>query len=608
MTLPPRVVVKKERVLLYLTIVAFLWSSTGTHKVLASSPWVERDDALVDVDWLTLRSSASGSKLVGIVINNNDSLRHVEYSSDGGGTWTDITPNDPDVADEDELDPGSVSAHAWSDVDISSDGNILALSDNNPSSEHNYIWYSPNHGTYWTKLNGDNQPGPGYWSSVSVANGGQYIAASSEIAENIAISTDYGSNWEMNAEPIAAPWTHISFSPDGDTLAAIHSGGGYVFISENQGVSWLEVDSPQYSWTKVSAADGGSVLVGGGLGVPIYLRKDLGDGFVWLDANFGVSGYVNVEISGDGEHFIASEEPGYIYIAGETPWEAQDFPGDPGIQSWASLAVNQDGSKIFAAGNDTEVWAYDASLVDVTPPTVTSVSPIGGSINNGSPIDTPIVIQFSEPVYSDTLTISTNSCESDCPTYDQSWSDDDSQVTLTRNDAAFQYATEYTLSVSVSDLRGNEMPEPYVWNFTTNRQASSHHSSQGTSLQTRIKNLEEMGNAEAVQRLKQESLAAATLPGIVRVVNPVPPVSDIQKIEKDMSFGMTGENITTLQNFLIQQNKGAASLALKTHGVSDYFGRLTQAALIEWQKAYNIFPATGNFGPKTRAKIKELGL
>jgi hypothetical protein len=84
--------------------------------------------------------------------------------------------------------------------------------------------------------------------------------------------------------------------------------------------------------------------------------------------------------------------------------------------------------------------------------------------------------------------------------------------------------------------------------------------------------------------------------------------SQIQKVKKDLSFGMNNKDIKTLQQFLIKQNKGPNSIKLSKNGATTYFGKLTKQALSEWQKSNKIYPASGYLGSKTRAKIKALGL
>ena len=64
---------------------------------------------------------------------------------------------------------------------------------------------------------------------------------------------------------------------------------------------------------------------------------------------------------------------------------------------------------------------------------------------------------------------------------------------------------------------------------------------------------------------------------------------------------MNGADVRALQQYLIDQNTGAAAQALAQNGASGHFGALTQAALIEFQVEKGISPASGYFGPKTRA-------
>jgi len=85
----------------------------------------------------------------------------------------------------------------------------------------------------------------------------------------------------------------------------------------------------------------------------------------------------------------------------------------------------------------------------------------------------------------------------------------------------------------------------------------------------------------------------------------VPVTYDIKKITKILKLNSKGQEVKTLQLFLIDQNKGTNAKKLKSHGTTNNFGQLTKQALIEYQKA-NGLKADGIFGPKTREKIKGL--
>jgi peptidoglycan hydrolase-like protein with peptidoglycan-binding domain len=81
------------------------------------------------------------------------------------------------------------------------------------------------------------------------------------------------------------------------------------------------------------------------------------------------------------------------------------------------------------------------------------------------------------------------------------------------------------------------------------------------------------------------------------------PPGPIQTITDDLQQGSSNGEVTILQQFLISQNGGMADQALANAGVTGYFGSLTRAALAEFQSNAGISPASGNFGPITRAYL-----
>ncbi len=76
---------------------------------------------------------------------------------------------------------------------------------------------------------------------------------------------------------------------------------------------------------------------------------------------------------------------------------------------------------------------------------------------------------------------------------------------------------------------------------------------------------------------------------------------------RDLTVGAQGGDVSKLQQFLISQNSGIAAQALSQVGASGYFGSLTKQALIEFQTKKGIEPASGYFGPKTKAVAGDLG-
>ncbi len=72
---------------------------------------------------------------------------------------------------------------------------------------------------------------------------------------------------------------------------------------------------------------------------------------------------------------------------------------------------------------------------------------------------------------------------------------------------------------------------------------------------------------------------------------------------RDLTLGDTGVDVTQLQLFLIQNNKGPKAQALASVSATGLFGPLTQAALAEYQAAVGIAPTAGYFGPLTREYV-----
>jgi len=67
----------------------------------------------------------------------------------------------------------------------------------------------------------------------------------------------------------------------------------------------------------------------------------------------------------------------------------------------------------------------------------------------------------------------------------------------------------------------------------------------------------------------------------------------------DLSYGTTGTDVAFLQQFLMDES-------LYSGQITSTFGPQTRSALIAFQKQEGITPATGNFGPLTRADVNSV--
>lgn len=77
----------------------------------------------------------------------------------------------------------------------------------------------------------------------------------------------------------------------------------------------------------------------------------------------------------------------------------------------------------------------------------------------------------------------------------------------------------------------------------------------------------------------------------------------VRNFTRNLAKGSRHDDVKSLQEFLISQNKGPAAQALANITTTTYFGEMTRAAVAEYQTSVGISPAAGSFGPKTRAYI-----
>jgi hypothetical protein len=76
---------------------------------------------------------------------------------------------------------------------------------------------------------------------------------------------------------------------------------------------------------------------------------------------------------------------------------------------------------------------------------------------------------------------------------------------------------------------------------------------------------------------------------------------------RNLSIGLSGNDVKNLQTLLIGQVSGPAAAKLKVHGLTKNFGMLIFNALKEFQINVGVVPSSGYFGPKTRAYLDAMG-
>jgi hypothetical protein len=87
-----------------------------------------------------------------------------------------------------------------------------------------------------------------------------------------------------------------------------------------------------------------------------------------------------------------------------------------------------------------------------------------------------------------------------------------------------------------------------------------------------------------------------------------PAAGKLSEITKNLSLGSIKEEVKLLQQFLNSNGFTVAQSGLGSSGnETTRFGGLTRAALAKYQKSVGISPASGLFGPITRAYLKSIG-
>ncbi|QQS23246.1 peptidoglycan-binding protein [bacterium] len=108
------------------------------------------------------------------------------------------------------------------------------------------------------------------------------------------------------------------------------------------------------------------------------------------------------------------------------------------------------------------------------------------------------------------------------------------------------------------------------------------------------------------------SVTRAVLNGEKIITTPQVPAQDaqasIQTKVRDLTVGMTGEDVKQLQTILINHATGPKANELEKITATGLFSSYTKNALSEYQAKYKISPSSGYFGSKTRSQMKALGI
>ena len=163
-------------------------------------------------------------------------------------------------------------------------------------------------------------------------------------------------------------------------------------------------------------------------------------------------------------------------LTGSTVYTATITGGASGVKDLAGNALASNYS-----------WSFTTTAVDITPPTVSSVSPVSGA--TGTSVGTTVTANFSEAINASTVTASTFQLRNSANTLiTATVNTSGNQIILTPS-AALAGSTVYTATITggtsgVKDLAGNALASNYSWSFTTVAATSSPVSIQSANTKT----------------------------------------------------------------------------------------------------------------------------
>ena len=170
------------------------------------------------------------------------------------------------------------------------------------------------------------------------------------------LSVDQGVSWSSTGPSLI--WTDVATSQTGSLLVAV-SNGDRIYISTDLGVSWSPRASAK-TWTSVCCSSDGTVLLAAATSDFLFVSTD--SGVTWTATNV-VANYTSVACSSDGTIFYAVATGDQIYVSTDSggTWTARDS-----VRNWRGVACSSDG---------TIAYATEGSFIYTSTTTGTSWSP-----------------------------------------------------------------------------------------------------------------------------------------------------------------------------------------------------------------------------------------
>jgi hypothetical protein len=288
--------------------------------------------APTDVNWVSVASSADGTKLVAA---GGYPTWSVYVSANSGASWTETTQN---------IGFGCVACSA--------DGTkVVGVQNNN-----DYVFTSTNSGVTFAQTSAPQC----YWLFLTSSADGTKLAAVGQTGQpgpiQIYTSSDSGNTWRLTSAPPAG-WDGLASSADGTRLVADTGGNGWFYTSTDSGAHWTQqTNEPNIWWGPVASSADGMKLAAAALGGGIYTSTNSGTN--WMQQTNAPIEYWNAIAScADGTKLVAAANPsgfgittpGPIYTSSDSgvTWVSNNVPGE----FWMAVASSADGSSLVACSS-----------------------------------------------------------------------------------------------------------------------------------------------------------------------------------------------------------------------------------------------------------------
>jgi hypothetical protein len=295
--------------------------SGGTTGIAVVNPygWTARGESR---GWLSVASSADGTKLVATGSNPYTNGGQLFTSSDSGQTWVARAP-----------------ILAWK-MASSADGSRLIA-----AGLDGQLWLSSDSGVTWNTREQNRD-----WRSVAMSADGSKIIAAVQFGR-LYTSIDYGTTWTPREQ--TRSWLAVASSADGTKLIAGVNGGN-LYVSADSGVTWIPREQI-WGWRDVASSADGTRLIAVGAS-RLAMSADAGANWAARQEDMN---WVAVASSADGMKLASAEAYDRIHVstdAGAT-WSPRE-----GTRQWVSVASSADGSKLLAAVQDGRLYTSGAVL------------------------------------------------------------------------------------------------------------------------------------------------------------------------------------------------------------------------------------------------------